>query len=83
MSINSAMWMAGGMFECSYTISASQTSGHDIEYYLKNTGCGGRTWDGNLTFRSDEAGWAARSKHWSSTLRGRPASPRRFGRGSL
>ena len=47
MSINSAMWMAGGMFECSYTISASQTSGHDIEYYLKNTGCGGRTWDGN------------------------------------
>ena len=46
MSINSAVWLAGGTFELSYTLSSSSTSGHEIESYAKTTGNGSQTWDG-------------------------------------
>lgn len=46
MSINSAIWLSGGTFELSYTLSSSSTSGHEIESYAKTTGDGTQVWDG-------------------------------------
>jgi hypothetical protein len=45
------MWMAGGFFELSYSITASSTSGHEIESYAKTTGDGSQVWDGVMPIK--------------------------------